>query len=73
VTKLVSAYGPGRDVSALLRAIAEDPAFHDSATTLVKQPVEWLAGLMRALGVRPSLLDGKSTAQLLADLRAMGQ
>jgi uncharacterized protein (DUF1800 family) len=73
VTKLVSAYGPGRDVSALLRAIAEDPAFHDSATTLVKQPVEWLAGLMRALGVRPSLLDGKSTAQLLAGLRAMGQ
>ena len=51
---LTAAYGPGRDVTALLRAIATSAPFHDSATTLVKQPVEWATGLMRALGTRPS-------------------
>ncbi|NKQ52456.1 DUF1800 domain-containing protein [Amycolatopsis sp. K13G38] len=71
--RLVAAYGPNRDIRALLSAIAAEAAFHDPATSLVKQPVEWLAGLMRALGVRPGALDAKARTQLLAGLRGMGQ
>lgn len=73
LNRLVAAYGSRRDITALLRAITDEPAFRDSATSLVKQPVEWLAGLMRALGVRPGKLDEKTQAQLLAALRGMGQ
>nr|WP_246326280.1 DUF1800 domain-containing protein [Actinomycetospora corticicola] len=51
---LTDAYGPGRDLRALLRAIATSAPFHDSTTTLVKQPVEWAVGLMRAVGAQPS-------------------
>jgi uncharacterized protein (DUF1800 family) len=71
--RLIAAYGSGRDIRALLRAITDEPAFHDSATSLVKQPVEWLAGLLRAVGVRPGKLDEKTRAQLLTGLRGMGQ
>ncbi|TNC19958.1 DUF1800 domain-containing protein [Amycolatopsis alkalitolerans] len=70
VDRLAAAYGPERDVTAVLRAITKEPAFTDSATTLVKQPVEWLTGLLRALGLRASALPA---AQLIAGLRAMGQ
>lgn len=73
LNRLVAAYGSARDIRSLLRAITEEPAFHDSATSLVKQPVEWLAGLLRALGVRPGSLDAKTRARLLSGLRAMGQ
>ncbi|MFD9894473.1 DUF1800 family protein [Amycolatopsis sp. NPDC059027] len=73
LNRLVAAYGGARDIRALLTAIAAEPLFRDSATSLVKQPVEWLAGLMRALGVRPSKLDDKGKTQLLAGLRGMGQ
>ncbi|GLZ50505.1 DUF1800 domain-containing protein [Actinomycetospora sp. NBRC 106378] len=51
---LTDAYGPGRDLRALLRAIATSAPFHDAGTTLVKQPVEWAVGLMRAVGAQPS-------------------
>ena len=47
-----------------------EPAFRDPATTLVKQPVEWAVGLMRALGVQPSKLP---VTQLEAGLRGLGQ
>lgn len=73
LNRLVAAYGSRRDVRALLRAITAEPAFRDSATSLVKQPVEWLAGLLRALGVRPGSLDEKTRTQLLAGLRGLGQ
>jgi uncharacterized protein (DUF1800 family) len=73
LTRLVGAYGPKHDVTALLRAIAAEPAFKDSATTLVKQPVEWLVGLMRALELRPSQLPDKTKAKVLTGLRGMGQ
>jgi len=81
--RLVSSTPPGddvlgrlvaaQDVRSSLRAIATEPAFRDPATTLVKQPVEWLVGLMRALGVRPSTLDQQAQAKLLSGLRGMGQ
>lgn len=71
--RLVAAYGPNRDIHATLQAISQEPAFADSTQTLVKQPVEWAVGLMRALRVRPSQLPAKAGAALLAGLRAMGQ
>ncbi|HEY5980692.1 MAG TPA: DUF1800 domain-containing protein [Microlunatus sp.] len=53
---LLSAYGADRDVTATLRAIAAAPELRDPATSLVKQPVEWVVGTARALGVVPSSL-----------------
>jgi uncharacterized protein (DUF1800 family) len=73
VDRLVGAYGPKRDIGALLGALAEEDAFTDSATTLVKQPVEWAVGLLRATGVRPSRLEPKQQQKLITLLRGMGQ
>ena len=67
--RLRAAYGDRGDIRATLRAIAKEPAFTDSATTLVKQPVEWFVGLCRALGLKPSDSDKKPAA----GLRGMGQ
>ena len=71
--RLVAAYGTRRDLGAVLKAITAEPAFRDSTSTLVKQPVEWAVGLMRALGVRPAKLDDKTRMKALAGLRGMGQ
>jgi uncharacterized protein (DUF1800 family) len=71
LSRLVAAYR--RDIRSVLRAIAAEPAFLDSATSLVKQPVEWLVGLMRALGVRPGELDDDTRSAVAAGLRGMGQ
>lgn len=54
--RLLAAYGTNRDVTATLRAVAAAPELRDPATSLVKQPVEWLVGTARALGVLPSTL-----------------
>jgi uncharacterized protein (DUF1800 family) len=71
--RLLLGYGPAGDLAGLLRAIASEPSFVDSSTMLVKQPVEWAVGLMRALGVQPGQLPAKDATALLADLRGMGQ
>ncbi|HTI24048.1 MAG TPA: DUF1800 domain-containing protein [Kutzneria sp.] len=68
--RLVAGYGPQRSIGGLLRAVLAEPAFRDPATTLVKQPVEWAVGLMRALAVQPSKLP---VTQLEAGLRGLGQ
>jgi uncharacterized protein (DUF1800 family) len=68
--RLVAAYGAGRDIHALLVALVAEPAFVDSANSLVKQPVEWLVGLLRSLGLRP---DQWPATALLAGLRNLGQ
>ncbi|AXB41187.1 DUF1800 domain-containing protein [Amycolatopsis albispora] len=68
--RVIAAYRPGSDVRAALRAIAGEPAFRDPAATIVKQPVEWLVGLLRATGLKASDLDAK---KLLNGLRGMGQ
>ncbi|MBN6038158.1 DUF1800 family protein [Amycolatopsis sp. 195334CR] len=68
--RIIAAYGPGRDIHAALRAIAAEPAFRDETATIVKQPVEWLVGLLRATGLKASDLDAK---KLLNGLRGMGQ
>jgi uncharacterized protein (DUF1800 family) len=73
LARLVAAYGPNRDIRGLLRAIAAEPAFRDTASTVVKQPVEWVTGVMRALRLRPSALPEGDRTKLLAGLRGMGQ
>jgi uncharacterized protein (DUF1800 family) len=70
--RLVAAYGSNRDIHALLVALAAEPAFVDSANSLVKQPVEWLVGLLRSLGLRPGQLPNGGRA-LLTGLRSLGQ
>ncbi|GAB3817321.1 DUF1800 domain-containing protein [Kribbella italica] len=71
--RLVAAYGSERDVRALLRAMVAEAAFTDSASALVKQPVEWAVGLLRALRLQPARLDEKTRMKLIAGLRGMGQ
>ena len=70
VTDLLPAYRPGLNVGAALRAIFVHPAFLSGASAggLIKQPVEYLVGAARALG-----LQGESVARLPALATALGQ
>jgi uncharacterized protein (DUF1800 family) len=57
--RLVKAYGPGRDLRALTKAVLTDPEFINNAATVVTSPVEWMIGVIRALAVpvdKPELL-----------------
>jgi uncharacterized protein (DUF1800 family) len=71
--RLTAAYRPGRDLTALLRALFADPGFRASKTQLVKQPVEWAVGAMRQLGVRPAGLPDAQQRQVIQGLTALGQ
>jgi len=66
--RLLGAYGPGRDLGALIRAILLDPAFRSGSTrhALVKQPVEYVVGTLRALRL-------SSGPHALTALRSLGQ
>lgn len=69
--RLVSAYGPGRDLKALTKAILLDPEFARRAGTVVNTPVEWLIGVVRALKApidQPDLLEA-----IVVALTVMGQ
>jgi uncharacterized protein (DUF1800 family) len=59
----------GNDVVAMLRVLALDPSFPRTAGHLVKQPIEWVVGAVRQLGVDPA--EGRK--QILAGLRSLGQ
>lgn len=71
--RLAAAYGPGRDVTAMARAMFTDPAFAGTAHALVKQPVEWAVGALRQLRIRPAQLAEKQRTQLLRGIDALGQ
>ena len=71
--RLLQAWGPSGDIRAAVIAMAQEPAFRDQASTLVKQPVEWVVGLLRAVGVRPGTLPLRQQRRLLAGLHGMGQ
>jgi uncharacterized protein (DUF1800 family) len=43
----------GRDTTTLLKGICMAPGFAATAGTLVKQPVEWVVGAVRQLGLKP--------------------
>ncbi|MGW4245225.1 DUF1800 domain-containing protein [Nocardia sp. NPDC004722] len=69
--RLVAAYGPGRDLSALLTAVFTDPEFATARDTVVHGPVEWLIGAVRAL--RVPLTDDAQVRTLANTLRTLGQ
>ncbi|MFE9653369.1 DUF1800 family protein [Micromonospora sp. NPDC006431] len=58
---------------AMLRVLFADEAFQATAGTVVKQPVEWLVGALRQLGLRLSQLSAKTRAAILQDLESLGQ
>src|SRR5271163_335595 len=69
--RIVSAYGPGRDLRALTRAILTDEEFTGSRAAVVNTPTEWMVGVIRALRVpieKPAQLKFAD-----ATLRALGQ
>jgi uncharacterized protein (DUF1800 family) len=76
VTDLASVWGPSRRVDVLLRAVFTHPQFTTAATRtgLVKQPVEWAIGAVRAFGLAPDapfagkLTVGAATTRALAGL-----
>ncbi len=65
---LVAAYGQGHDVTALLRAVAHAPAFRDPASVIVREPVLWLVGVLRALNLPASKVPVGALAGGLAGL-----
>jgi uncharacterized protein (DUF1800 family) len=70
VARLVSAYGPGRNLSAMFSAIYLDDSFGRAANSIVAGPVEWLIGAARALRVPPTAATVKRFAGVL---RTLGQ
>ena len=68
--RLLSAYGPAHDITALVRAAVNTPQFRDPASVLVKEPVLWLVGALRALRLPASRLPAKSVQ---AGLTGLGQ
>jgi uncharacterized protein (DUF1800 family) len=68
--RLVAAYGPGHDITALLTAAVRSPAFRDPASVLVREPVLWLVAVLRALRLPASKLP---PAALEAALSGLGQ
>lgn len=76
LNRLVAAYGPGRDLTALARAVFSDPEFTGTAAryALVKQPVEYVVGTMRALKISPpSSGSAKQSTLLRTVLNGLGQ
>ena len=69
---LLSGYGAGRDLTALARALFTDSAFTGSTAryALVKQPVEYVVGGLRARKITPTAQD---TPTLRAVLEGLGQ
>ncbi|MEO3748137.1 DUF1800 domain-containing protein [Plantactinospora sp. B5E13] len=61
------------DPMRMLRALFTDEAFPATANGLVKQPVEWLVGAMRQLGLRMSGLSVEVATDLLWKMRVLGQ
>ncbi|GGQ61909.1 DUF1800 domain-containing protein [Couchioplanes azureus] len=59
----------GGSTVAMLRALVTDPTFAACRGRLVKQPVEWMAGAARQLGIDPE----RGRARILGGLRALGQ
>jgi uncharacterized protein (DUF1800 family) len=61
----------GREISAAVSAMANDPAMRDEKYAMVKSPVEWFISACRALEVTPSALN--TPAQMINHLEKLGQ
>lgn len=70
LSRVVAAYGPGRDLGAMFTAILSDDHVVTEAGTVVVSPVEWLVGAVRALRT-PT--DEATVSKLQPVLRALGQ
>jgi uncharacterized protein (DUF1800 family) len=69
--RLVTAYGPGRNLRALTHAILTDDEFVGSRAAKVNTPVEWLVGVVRTLGVS---VDAPARFKMVnSTLHALGQ
>lgn len=68
LNRLTTAYGPQRDLTALVVAILTDPELLRSSA--VQSPVEWLVGAHRALRPAPSRAD---LDYMVTTLRELGQ
>jgi uncharacterized protein (DUF1800 family) len=75
LSRLLAAYGSGRDLTALLRALLLDPVFRGRAVrgSLVKQPVEYVVGALRVLGLTVDSAPGRDRDVVLATLKRLGQ
>jgi uncharacterized protein (DUF1800 family) len=71
LARLVSAYGPARNLKALTKAILLDPEFTQCAGTVVNTPVEWLIGVVRAL--KAPIDDPTMLEAIVVALTVMGQ
>ena len=69
--RLLTAYGPDRDLRMLTKAVLTDPAFFDRDTTVIIGPVEWLVGLHRAVGA--PIDDSKRATRATKTLKSLGQ
>jgi uncharacterized protein (DUF1800 family) len=59
--------------SAMLQVLFTDDAFGATTGALVKQPIEWLVGAMRQLGLRPARLPTQDLQNMLFHLDQLGQ
>jgi uncharacterized protein (DUF1800 family) len=74
--RLTAAYGPNRDVTAMIRALFLDPEFRGPACryALVKQPTEYVVGVLRALAIKLDTSPGGKDLQTLRGVfNSLGQ
>jgi uncharacterized protein (DUF1800 family) len=67
VQELAPAFAADLNVTKLLRSILTHPQFvsREARLGLVKQPVEWVAGMFRQLDLRPSQMNGNAVVATL--------
>ena len=70
---LIAAYESQRNIATTMSVLLRSPEFLAAPGALVKTPIQWAAGAMRALGIRPSALKQKEQTQTLLALAGMGQ
>ncbi len=58
---------------AMLGVLLADDAFRATKGTMVKQPIEWLVGAMRQLGLRPAAFPKNTMSQMIVWTRGLGQ
>jgi uncharacterized protein (DUF1800 family) len=76
MSRLTAAYGAGRDLTGLARAVFSDPAFTGAGAryALVKQPVEYVVGTLRALRIAPAQSGSATESAVLRNvLTGLGQ
>ncbi|MEV8503523.1 DUF1800 domain-containing protein [Actinoplanes sp. NPDC051475] len=64
---------PDRTTTGMLRALVGAEAFAATNGTLVKQPVEWMVGAVRQLGLDLGALPENKRGPIVGGLRALGQ